>query len=124
MLRPGRKQREMSVSPRVRDALDAIARRPGTPQKIAMRARIVLAAAEGQRNPDIRKVLGIHENTVCKWRGRWIETGQALQRLCARLEPDGASCVLRKLADAIAQEILCDAPRSGSPPCVHRRTDL
>lgn len=83
-----------------------------------------MAAAEGQRNPDIFEALRIHENTVSKWRGRWIEAGEDLWRLLARLEPEGTPCPVRKLAEAIAQEILSDAPRSGSPPCVHRRTDL
>lgn len=114
----GRKPREISVSVPIREALDFLARRPGTSQKIAQRARIVLAAAEGQRSIDIGRALGIHENTVWKWRLRWAHAGDDLQRLVSRLEPEAAPCPLRKLAAAIGQEILSDAPRSGSPPRV------
>ena len=119
MLKRGRKPREVSASVRIREALEVIARRPGTPQKIAERARIVLAATEGQRSIDIGRALAIHENTVWKWRLRWARAGDDLQRLVSRLEPDATPCPLRKLAEAIGQEILSDAPRSGAPPRVH-----
>jgi len=112
--------REVSVSPRIREAIEFLARRPGTAQKIAERARIVLAAAEGQRNADIARTLAIHENTVWKWRLRWVQATDDLARLLSRLESDGTPCPLRKLAKAIGQDILCDAPRSGAPPRVQR----
>ena len=119
MLKPGRKPREVSSSPRVREALEFLARRPGSAQKIALRARILWAAADGQRSVEIADTLGIHENTVWKWRLRWAEAQEDLLRLLSRLEPDDIPCPLPKLAAAIAQEILDDAPRSGAPPRAH-----
>ena len=120
MLRPGRRPREVSPLPRFREALEFLARRPGSAQKIAMRARILLAAADGRRSVEIADALAIHENSVWKWRARWAEAEQDLLRLLSRLEPEGAPCPLPKLAEAIAQEFLNDAPRSGAPPRVHR----
>jgi hypothetical protein len=119
VLRPGRKPREVSSLPRFRDALEFLARRPGSAQKIALRARIILAALDGQRSVEIACALAIHENTAWKWRTRWARAEEDLRRLLSRLEPDDTPCPLPKLAEAIAQEILNDAPRSGAPPRVH-----
>jgi ABC-type protease/lipase transport system fused ATPase/permease subunit len=104
----------------VREALEWLANRPSTAQKIAQRARILLGAIEGQRNVELVQALGVQRNCIGKWRSRWAKAQEKLLALSARLEPEGSSCALRKLADAIAQEILDDAPRSGSPPRVHR----
>jgi len=120
VLRRGVRPREISASNRVREALEALASRPGTAQKIAQRARIILSAIDHQRNVEIAHALGVHENCVGKWRSRWAKAEEELLRLGARLEPDGTSCSLRKLADTIGQEILSDAPRSGAPPRDHR----
>src|SRR2546425_5650472 len=46
-----------------------------TPQKIALRARIVLHAAEGQANVTIARELGISRPTVLLWRARFADAG-------------------------------------------------
>lgn len=119
MLKPGRKPREVPPLPRLREALEFLARRPGSAQKIALRARILLGAMDGQRSIEIAQALAIHENTVWKWRTRWAQAQQDLLCVLARLQPDGRPCPLPKLARAIAEEFLTDAPRSGAPPRVH-----
>jgi transposase len=63
-------------------------RRPKTAQALALRARIVLAAAEGRANEAIAADLAITAHTVGKWRRRFSEQG-----------PDG----------------LLDEPRPGAP---------
>lgn len=124
MLKPGRRPREVCASPRFREALEWLARRPGSAQKIALRARIIVAALDGRRSVEIADALAIHENTVWKWRQRWARAEEQQPGLLARLEPDDTPCPLPKLAQAIAQEILDDAPRSGAPPRVHGGADL
>ena len=42
-----------------------------TEQRLVTRAEIVLAAAAGESNAQIARWLGICEDTVRKWRGRW-----------------------------------------------------
>lgn len=50
-----------------------------TPQSVALRARIVLAAASGASNSEIARTLGVSRPTVILWRGRFAEGGvQAL----------------------------------------------
>ena len=47
----------------------------GTPQQVALRCRIVLAAAAGQSNLAISQESGINPKTVALWRDRFVEFG-------------------------------------------------
>ena len=47
----------------------------GTPQQVALRCRIVLAAAEGQSESAIARQLGTNRKTVTLWRARLAERG-------------------------------------------------
>ena len=55
--------------------LRRLARAPSTPQKVVMRAKVVLAAAGGQSNNAIAADLGISRPTVILWRKRMAEHG-------------------------------------------------
>ena len=47
----------------------------GTPQQVALRCRIVLAAAAGQSNLTISQESGINPKTIALRRGRFVEAG-------------------------------------------------
>ena len=47
----------------------------GTPQQVALRSRIVLAAAEGQSESATARQLGTNRKTVRLWRTRFAEQG-------------------------------------------------
>ena len=55
--------------------LQLLVRSGKTPQRVALRARIVLAAAEGHPNTSIARVLKITRPTVLLWRARFRECG-------------------------------------------------
>ena len=47
----------------------------GTPQQVALRCRIVLAAADGQSDNSIAQQLAINRKTVMLWRARFTQQG-------------------------------------------------
>ena len=81
-----------------RAGLEALVRRHTAGQQVALRARIVLAAAEGQNNCQIARELGVALETVRLWRQRWLGF--------AGVAP----------ADLGVGRRLADAPRAGRPP--------
>jgi putative transposase len=80
-----------------RAGLEQVARAHRTPQQVALRARIVVAAGAGAPNEQIARQLGISVPTVRTWRGRWVGLQAA------------------PLADLPLEERLTDVPRSGRP---------
>src|SRR6202171_1604612 len=48
----------------------------GTPQQVALRSRIVLAAAEGRSDSAIARRLQVNRHTVILWRHRFLEEGK------------------------------------------------
>ena len=81
------------VVPAQREALEALVRARSTSQQLALRARIILHAADNVGVRESARELDVWPKTVWYWRQRWR---QAL----------GAQSV---------PERLCDAPRSGAP---------
>jgi putative transposase len=81
-----------------RHELQRLLKRRSSPQQLVLRARIVLAAADGANNHQIARRLGVSLDTVRRWRGRWIALG-------------GAASV----EDLPVEERLTDAPRPGKP---------
>ena len=67
----------LSVTPEDRALLEALVRGRNTAQKVALRARIVLGAAEGQPNAQLAKQLGVTRPTVLVWRRRHAQAGIA-----------------------------------------------
>jgi transposase len=56
-----------------RAQLEAWARRRSSAQALAQRSRIVLLAADGRKNVEIARELGVHRPMVTKWRNRFAE---------------------------------------------------
>src|SRR5919106_2793264 len=73
MAKRGRPKRELILTEEERDTLERWARRHTSSQALALRCRIVLACAEGGSNVEIAKRLGIYDDTVGKWRNRFID---------------------------------------------------
>ncbi len=77
--------------------LARLARRHATPQPLALRAPIVLAAADGANNCQIARQLDVRLDMVRRWRTRWLV------------------CQAASLADLPVVDRLTDAPRPGTP---------
>ena len=93
----GPKPPVVELSPQLRQDLEALLRRRSLPQQLALRARIVLAAADGNNNSQIARSLGLEVDTVRLWRNRWLSYAPI------------------PLSDLSLDERLSDVPRSGRP---------
>lgn len=71
----GRPLAALVVSEEQREVLARWCRRPTTAAGLALRARIVLAAAEGLSNQEVATRVGCEPATVSKWRRRFLERG-------------------------------------------------
>ncbi len=91
----GPKPPVVELAPEARRDLELLVRRHGTPQQLALRGRIVLAAAEGLNNSQIARRERADVVTVRLWRGRWL----------------GLAPI--ELADLTVAERLADVPRPG-----------
>jgi transposase len=69
------RQTEVELSDGDRDVLERWTRRPKTAQGLALRARMVLLAAEGWLNYEIAEELGCNRMTVGKWVNRFLKEG-------------------------------------------------
>ena len=93
----GPKPEPQTLSDAEKTELERLVRRHGTPQQLALRGRMILAAAEGKNNSQIARDLGVCVDTVRLWRMRWI----------------GLQAV--ELSDLSVSERLEENPRSGRP---------
>ena len=114
--RMGRPTAVIELSGEERETLERWARRPKSAQALAMRCRIVLAAAEGRYNRDIAVELGCHPATVGKWRGRF-----ALGRLDG-LADDPRPGPPRKITDAMVEEVIVKTLEQAPPDATHWST--
>lgn len=71
----GRPLADLTVPDRDRELLERWTRRQTSANALAMRARIVLASAEGESNARIAARLRLTPQTVGKWRGRYVSRG-------------------------------------------------
>lgn len=88
---------EVNLSDVERQGLEKLIKRHQVEQQIALRARIVLAAATGEKNKEIAKTQHVTLDTVRLWRNRWVK----LQDI--------------SLSDLSLEDRLQDAPRPGAP---------
>jgi len=102
---PGPAPQPITVSSAQQAVLDALLRRATCPQALALRVRIVRAAAAGQRNAALARQVGCTPATARKWRTRWAAAAAHL----AAVDHDRPA-LERAIAAALA-----DAPRPGAP---------
>ncbi len=93
----GPKAQVVKLSDVEQHGLEKLIKRHQIGQQIALRARIVLAAAGGLKNKEIAQVYNVTLDTVGLWRNRWVK----LQDI--------------SLDDLSLEDRLQDAPRPGAP---------
>lgn len=91
---PGRKPQALKLKPKDVIELRAVLRDGHTPQRVAQRARILLACAQHERTQAVANKVDQNRTTI------W--------RVCDRYRQEGLQAALQ------------DAPRSGRPPVFFR----
>src|SRR6185503_11921867 len=96
-----------------RTELVSLTSRRSTAQALALRARIILACAEGEQSKIVAARLGVDEGTVGKWRRRFVE--HRLEGL--RDEP--RSGTPRTIEDARIEAVIVRTLEATPPDATH-----
>jgi transposase len=100
MAERGRPKAPLTLTDDERQTLERWSRRPKTAQALALRAKIVLACAEGATNKAVAEQLRIWPQTVTKWRGRFVR--QRLEGLSDEPRPGRP----RTITDAQVEQVI------------------
>lgn len=101
------------LSPEDRDELAGWSRGRSTPAKLVLRARILLAAADGRPNDEIADEVGTSANTVCLWRARFRACGiDGVRRDAPR--PGRKPEVPQAVVDRILHKTLHEKPKGAT----------
>lgn len=101
------------LSPEEREQLEKFARGRSTPQRLVLRSRIVLRAADGERNIDIASALGVREETVGLWRHRFHANRlEGIVKDAPRPGPNPT--VPQDVVDKIVHKTLHEKPRGAT----------
>jgi transposase len=99
-MRTGRPIPPLSITEEQQVALQNWTRRPKTAQALALRARIILTCAQGKPNKVVAEQVHVREQTVSKWRSRFLSKG--LDGLLDEPRPGTP----RKVSDAAVEKVL------------------
>ena len=121
----GPKPPVITLSEIERRAIEKLQKGHSTEQRIALRARIVLAAGDGLNNAQIARKLGISIDTARQWRERWLElqpvpyTDLSVEERLQDLPRPGAPA--RISADQVCQivALACEKPEQSERPITH-----
>ncbi len=113
----GPKPPQVALSDEERRELEALVRGHRTAQQAALRARIILAAADGENNSQIARRLGIEADTARLWRTRWLALAalRVAERLADAPRP-GGPCRLTAVQVCRIVALACELPAASGRP--------
>lgn len=103
----------IDLSDEDREHLESLVRRRTAEQRMVVRARIVLAAADGEENARVAERLQVALNTVIKWRKRFFEGG--MDGLADR-KRSGRPRTFPPLVLAEVKQLACELPATSGVP--------
>ena len=112
MARTGRPKSELVLTDEERLTLERLSTRRKSAQAIALRARIVLACAAGKANRQVANELRITEQTVGKWRRRFVE--QRLNGLFDEPRPGHPRTITDDRVEAVVIKTLEEKPANAT----------
>jgi putative transposase len=108
----------VTVSAEQREALERLVRTHSTPQQLALRAWMILQAAEGVGVRASARDLGVWPKTVRYWRKRWRQAadGQPAADRLADLPRSGAPTVFMPEQICAVVSMTCEKPSDSERP--------
>jgi transposase len=114
--RAGRPSVTVQLSDDERETLLRYQRRASVSQSLAARARIVMLCAEGHRDTEVAKMVGVGADTVGRWRQRFAE-----RRLHGLLDDERAGAP-RKITDDVVEALVVATLESTPKGATHWST--
>src|SRR3954447_3225250 len=112
MNKGGRPKAPLTLSDDERQKLQTWASRPKSTQRLATRARIVLACADGLENKEVAARLRVHTATVGKWRSRFLE--DRLEGLVDEPRPGAPRTITDVMVERIITKTLEEKPKAAT----------
>jgi transposase-like protein len=109
------------VLPEQREVLEQLVRTHSTPQQLALRARIILQAADDMGVRESARELGVWPKTVRYWRKRWRQAADG-QSVCERLvdaSRSGAPATFTPEQVCAVAAMTCEKPSESERPISH-----
>lgn len=108
----GRPRKLITISQDERLALERFARRPKSERRLSERARIILMSAENVPNLEIARRLSITNETVCKWRRRFMES--RVEGLLDEPRPGAPRTITDEHVEMVIGKTLNETPRDAT----------
>lgn len=112
MNKGGRPKALLTLSEDERQKLETWAARPKSTQRLALRARIILACAEGLDNTEVATRLRINTVTVGKWRKRFL--ADRLEGLADEPRPGAPRTITDAMVERIITKTLEEKPKAAT----------
>jgi putative transposase len=109
------------VLPEQREVLEQLVRTHSTQQQLALRARIILQAADGMGVRESARELGVWPKTVRYWRRRWRQAadGQSVSERLADASRSGAPATFTPEQICAVVAMTCEKPSESERPISH-----
>lgn len=108
----GRPKSHPKLNDHERSELERLVRRQKTSQRLALRAKIVLASAEGGTDAEIAEKVGAHRETVGRWRRRFL--AKRLDGLYDEPRPGAPRKITDDQVEAVVVETLESKPKGAT----------
>ncbi len=112
MAKVGRPKAELVLTTEEREDLQRCSRRRSGSQALALRARIILKCATGMDNVDVAEELGVHKDTVWKWRGRFVK--RRMEGLLDEPRPGVKRSITDDLVEKVVAKTLHQKPKQAT----------
>ena len=109
------------LSAEERSELERLIRSHSTPQQLALRARMIVLAADGVGVCETAQRLGVWRKGVSLWRARWL-AGGAGEAVAERLQDaprSGAPATITAEQTCAIVALACERPDDGGVPISH-----